>query len=51
MTAECPGVSEYGHGLTLTTIHMRGCCEKWAQAAPQPEPAQPEAEREPEASL
>jgi hypothetical protein len=38
---ECPGVSEYGHGLTLRTVHLGGCCERWAQqsAASSPAPA------------
>ena len=26
---ECPGVSEYGHGLTLRVVHAGGCCAKW----------------------
>lgn len=28
--AKCPGVTEYGHGLTLTTVHGGGCCERAA---------------------
>ena len=27
----CPGSAEYGHGLTLTTVH-RECCSVWDAA-------------------
>lgn len=27
----CPGETEYGHGLTLTAVHLN-CCERWDQA-------------------
>lgn len=26
----CPGVSSYGHGLTERSIHLGGCCERFA---------------------
>lgn len=26
LTYRCPGVDEYGHGLTARTVHMNGCC-------------------------
>jgi hypothetical protein len=25
----CPGVAEYGHGLTLTAVHSGTCCQRW----------------------
>ena len=25
----CPGISERGHGLTMTIIHDPGCCHEW----------------------
>ena len=28
----CPGVTEYGHGLTLTAVHGGTCCERWDTA-------------------
>jgi hypothetical protein len=44
----CAGGAEYGHGMTLTTVHAGGCCADWEAAhpvhgpgrepAPQPEP-------------
>lgn len=35
--AECPGGSEYGHGLTMRRVHAGGCCERWeAQRASSP---------------
>ncbi len=37
----CPGGAEYGHGMTLTTVHAGGCCTTWDQAriaAAEPEP-------------
>jgi len=37
------GVSEYRHGLTLTTVHMESCCDRWAQSR-EPEAVEPEAE-------
>jgi hypothetical protein len=27
----CPGTAEYGHGLTLATVHV-GCCARWDAA-------------------
>ena len=27
---ECPGASEYGHGLTMRRVHAGGCCARWA---------------------
>lgn len=27
----CPGVSEYGHGLTATTVHAGDCCHQWSE--------------------
>jgi hypothetical protein len=41
MSARCPGGAEYGHGMSLTTVHAGGCCERWAQeqAAISREPA------------
>jgi hypothetical protein len=38
---KCPGGTEYGHGMSLTTVHGGGCCEAW-NAARQPE-TEPEA--------
>jgi hypothetical protein len=39
----CPGGAEYGHGMTLTTVHAGGCCAAWDAARnPQPQP-EPEA--------
>jgi hypothetical protein len=29
---KCPGGAPYGHGMTLTTVHARGCCQAWDQA-------------------
>jgi hypothetical protein len=26
---ECPGVTEYGRGLTTTTVHGSDCCREW----------------------
>ena len=26
---ECPGASEYGHGMSRTVVHAGGCCEVW----------------------
>jgi hypothetical protein len=31
----CPGVDEYGHGLTARTVHMNGCCAQFALASPE----------------
>lgn len=28
----CPGGAEYGHGLTLKTVHSHDCCARWHQA-------------------
>ena len=28
----CPGVTEYGHGQTLTAVHGRTCCDRWDTA-------------------
>lgn len=28
----CPGVAEYGDGLTLTAVHGGTCCERWDTA-------------------
>jgi hypothetical protein len=27
----CPGVSEYGHGSTATTVHAGDCCRQWRE--------------------
>ena len=36
-TDKCPGGAEYGHGMSLTTVHAGGCCERWdAEHAPKP---------------
>lgn len=36
----CPGSAEYGHGMSLTTVHSGGCCAAWEQARqPEPEPS------------
>ena len=29
---KCPGGAEYGHGMTLTTVHAGDCCAAWEQA-------------------
>lgn len=44
----CPGGAEYGHGLTLTTVHAGGCCDSWAAARAEATRAAdgPEARRE-----
>ncbi len=26
---QCPGGAEYGHGMTLTSVHGGDCCERW----------------------
>jgi hypothetical protein len=31
-TGYCPGVGEYGHGLTLRAVHAGTCCERWDTA-------------------
>jgi hypothetical protein len=31
LAGQCPGSAEYGHGLTLTSVHGR-CCEAWNEA-------------------
>lgn len=28
----CPGVGEYGHGLTARTVHLADCCGRFAAA-------------------
>ncbi len=28
----CPGVTEYGHGLTSQTVHVGGCCGRFMRA-------------------
>jgi hypothetical protein len=28
---KCPGGAEYGHGMSLTTVHAAGCCAAWDQ--------------------
>ena len=49
----CPGGAEYGHGMSLTTVHAGGCCAEWdrghqaAQADFEPEADDPEPEAEP----
>lgn len=30
----CPGTTEYGRGLSLTTVHSGGCCERFEAARP-----------------
>jgi hypothetical protein len=32
--AQCPGVSEYGRGLSIRTVHAARCCELFAAARP-----------------
>ena len=29
---KCPGSGEYGHGMSLTTVHAGDCCAAWDQA-------------------
>lgn len=31
LAGHCPGSAEYGHGLSLTSVHGR-CCEAWNRA-------------------
>ena len=35
---KCPSGAEYGHGMSLTTVHAGGCCEAWAAAQTEPAP-------------
>jgi hypothetical protein len=44
----CPGVTSYGHGMTLTEVHAGNCCADWAAEHPATEPAT-EPQPEPEA--
>jgi hypothetical protein len=51
---KCPGGAEYGHGMSLTTVHAGGCCAQWDQARAEAGPgraSEPRAEAEPEAGL
>lgn len=32
--AKCPGGAEYGHGMSLTSVHAGGCCEAARASAP-----------------
>ena len=48
MSADCPGVDSWGHGLTMADINAAGCCERWEAEHPQ---AEAEPEPEPEAEL
>ena len=41
----CPGGAEYGHGMSLTTVHAGGCCNAWAAAHPEAGTPAPEGEQ------
>jgi hypothetical protein len=46
----CPGVTSYGHGMTLTEVHVGNCCADRATEHPAVEcAAEPESEWEAEA--
>ena len=48
---QCPGGAEYGHGMSLTTVHVAGCCAAWDQARTEAtaDSSLPSTEPEPEA--
>jgi hypothetical protein len=35
----CPGVIENGHGLTASTVHLSGCCDRFAALGPRDQAA------------
>jgi hypothetical protein len=41
--SNCPGGAEYGHGMSLTTVHAGGCCQAWDAARAEATAAEPEA--------
>jgi hypothetical protein len=45
---KCPGGAEYGHGMSLTTVHGLGCCEAWNQARAEAAADTPETSTQPE---